>query len=139
MVEERHYSALDLRDMDDKYSGKRRRRLPASPVVVRRRRRGRAVSPSVQADTFRPIPARVPGSVALLGVRTGTISLQVASGQGAAYSQQRPLRARPQARIPRVASERDREPIDGAMTPGAHEAIGRALLSPILYTGGSDW
>lgn len=112
-----------------------RDREPASPIVTRRRGH-RPVSHAVQQDTFRPVPTaeQRQARVAYMGARIGTVSLGV-SGHPAGFTAARPLRGQPQARI---ASERDRSRIEGAKTPGAHPAIGRSVISPILLSGGSE-
>lgn len=110
----------------------------ASPVQIRRRVH-RPVAVPVQADTFRPVPRRVQAVTAYMGVRPGTVSLKVAARNVADLTgvrPERPRRGQPQARI---ASERDRSSIGEARTPGAHPAIGRSVISPILLTGGSSY
>lgn len=109
-------------------------REPASPVVVRRTRHYR-ISDAVVADTFRPVTPfeQTKASIAYFGARPGTVSLKVA-GQRAGFSAERPLRGQPQARL---AAQRDRRAIPGAATPGAHEAVGRAVISPLLLFGRS--
>lgn len=135
MAEERHYEAVELQRMGQRLNTRHQRRgLPGSRVVIRRRR-GRAVSASVQADTFKPVERVQPAAIALMGQRAGTLSPQLVSVHRAAYSAFAPTRAQPQARI---ASERDRRSIPGAKTPGAHPAIGRATHSILLLLGGSD-
>lgn len=135
MPEERHPTAQQMQSMSQRLNTQHQRRGLAGSRIVIRRRRGRAVSPSVQADTFKPVERTQPAAIALMGQRAGTLSPQLVSVHRAAYSAFRPTRGQPQARI---ATDRDRRPIAGAKTPAAHPAIGRARHSILLLLGGSD-
>jgi len=98
---------------------------------------GKGGKPSPAVDAFRPISAAAAANVAYLGSR-GRVSPAV--GYGAPFDSTtetvQDFRGLSQGRL---LSEADRRRIDGARIVGAHPAIGRSLVSPIVILGGSDY
>jgi len=90
-------------------------------------------------DAFTPVTRAQAATVAYVGTR-GLVSPAVGYGNPFQNTiSEQPERAASQAQISAaLLNVRDRRRIDGAGHPNASEFIGRPVLSPIIWLGGSD-
>lgn len=122
---------MTINDNGDRLAANHHRNREEGSRIQIRRRGHRAISHAVERDAFTPVLPSQQATVAWLGTK-GMVSVKLAEGHSEPL---RPLRAQPQARL---ATQRDRRPIPGALTPGSHPSIGRSVISPIIALGGSE-